>query len=228
MIESEDRLSRWSRRKMKARRGRPEADPEDILEPAETPLVEQPETELSPEEEAEVLRRLDLPEPESLKAGDDFSRFLQSGVPDQIRRKALRLLWRSNPILANVDGLVDYGEDFTDAATVIENLKTVFVVGHGARPIEVEEDEPQLATGESSTAGTDGPPLPERDSEADELDDESGTTEANRILGPAEETEPLEITAQSAGEPDPAELGVGSEPLPQASVRRGMTFRFDS
>lgn len=33
--------------------------------------------------------------------------------------------------MANVDGLVDYGEDFTDAAMVVENLQTAYQVGKG-------------------------------------------------------------------------------------------------
>lgn len=211
---------------MKARRGRPEADPEDEMEPASTPHAERPETELSPEEEAEVLRKLDLPEPETLETGDDFSRFLRKGVPDQIRRRALRLLWRSNPILANVDGLVDYGEDFTDAATVIENLKTVFVVGHGARPIEIEEDEPQSASGEGATAGPDDPQLPQRDTEAEDDAKGSDTTE-EETLGTAEAADCLEIPFQPTPDPTHVEQETDSERSLQASVRRGMTFRFD-
>ena len=42
---------------------------------------------------------------------------------------ALRRLWKVNPVLANVDGLVEYGEDFTDSATVVENLQTTYQVG---------------------------------------------------------------------------------------------------
>ena len=64
----------------------------------------------------EILTELELPAPESLKEGDDFSAFMSKAVPDRIRRRALRVLWRSNPVLANVDMLVDYGEDFTDSA----------------------------------------------------------------------------------------------------------------
>ena len=65
--------------------------------------------------EAEMLAELDLPDPDTMVQGDDFSVFMAKAVPDQIRRRALRTLWRSNPVLANVDMLVDYGEDFTDA-----------------------------------------------------------------------------------------------------------------
>ncbi len=81
--------------------------------------------------EAEVLEALELPDPDTLVQGDDFSVFMAKAVPDQIRRRALRTLWRSNPVLANVDMLVDYGEDFTDSAMVVENMQTAYQVGKG-------------------------------------------------------------------------------------------------
>ena len=81
--------------------------------------------------DAEVLSELNLPDPDTLGQGDDFSAFMAKAVPDRLRRRALRRLWISNPILANLDELVDYGEDFTDAATVVEHLQTAYQVGKG-------------------------------------------------------------------------------------------------
>ncbi|MGB3243899.1 MAG: DUF3306 domain-containing protein [Sulfitobacter sp.] len=81
--------------------------------------------------EADVLAALDLPDPDTLVQGDNFAAFMAKAVPDQIRRRALRTLWRSNPVLANVDMLVDYGEDFTDAAMAVENIQTAYQVGKG-------------------------------------------------------------------------------------------------
>ena len=72
-----------------------------------------------------------LPDPDTLQPGDDFRAFMAKAVPDRLRRRALRRLWQSNPALANLDGLVDYGEDFTDSATVIENMQTAYQVGKG-------------------------------------------------------------------------------------------------
>lgn len=79
----------------------------------------------------EILTELNLKAPEEMQPGDDFSPFMQVAVPERLRRRALRVLWRSNPVLANVDNLVDYGEDFTDAATVIADLQTTYQVGKG-------------------------------------------------------------------------------------------------
>ncbi|MFT7595868.1 MAG: hypothetical protein ACI8R4_003200, partial [Paracoccaceae bacterium] len=86
---------------------------------------------LEAKEDAEVLAELNLPDPDALKLGDDVRGFMAQAVPERLRRRALRQLWRLNPVLANIDGLVDYGEDFTDAACVIENMQTAYQVGKG-------------------------------------------------------------------------------------------------
>lgn len=84
-----------------------------------------------PEDADAYLEEHGLAPPESLDAGADFARFLREGVPEALRRRALRRLWRVNPVLANVDGLVDYGEDFTDASRVPDALATAYRVGRG-------------------------------------------------------------------------------------------------
>ena len=106
---------------------------------------------LEEKSDTEILAELDLPDPDSLQMGDDFTAFMSKAVPDRIRRRALRTLWRSNPVLANVDMLVDYGGDFTDAATVVENMQTAYQVGKGmlkhveemARQAEERENPPE-------------------------------------------------------------------------------------
>ena len=81
--------------------------------------------------DAELLAELGLPDPDSLGQGDDFAAFMGRAVPEHLRRRALRKLWVSNPVLANLDGLVDHGEDYTDAATVIPGMQTAYQVGKG-------------------------------------------------------------------------------------------------
>lgn len=116
----------WSRRKA-AVLAEAEADTVALRQEQ----VEAERATLEEKSDAEILAELDLPDPENLKMGDDVSRFMAETVPDRLRTKALRRLWRLNPVLANVDGLVDYGEDFTDAACVVENLQTAYKVGKG-------------------------------------------------------------------------------------------------
>ena len=89
------------------------------------------EAEQAEKSDEELLEELDLPDPDTLTEGDDFKQFLIEAVPARLKTRALRRLWRVNPVLANLDGLLDYGEDFTDSAMVVENLQTAYQVGKG-------------------------------------------------------------------------------------------------
>lgn len=53
-----------------------------------------------------------LPDISTLGPGSDYRPFLDRRVAPALRRLALRRLWRSDPRLANLDGLNDYDEDF--------------------------------------------------------------------------------------------------------------------
>jgi hypothetical protein len=81
--------------------------------------------------EAELLKHLNLPDPDTIKSGDDVAAFLAKVVPTHIRNRALRSLWRSNPVLACVDGLNDYDGDFTGNGLNGGALKTSHEVGKG-------------------------------------------------------------------------------------------------
>ena len=116
----------WARRKAKV-------EAETLAEQAavEQLVLAEQHAVLEEKTDAELLEELKLPDPDTMEMGDDFSVFMSKVVPDRIRRRALRTLWRSNPVLANVDMLVDYGEDFTDAAMAVENIQTAYQVGKG-------------------------------------------------------------------------------------------------
>lgn len=118
----------WSRRKsaVEAER-RAEAEAAKAARRAEREAAQEGKTD------EELLEELGLPDPDSLTEGDDFRRFLAETVPARLKTRALRRLWQVNPVLANLDGLVDYGEDYTDAACVIENLQSAYQVGKGMR-----------------------------------------------------------------------------------------------
>lgn len=97
--EGEGPISRWSRLKQESRR--------DSQEPPEAePRLPQAQ------EAAETVRLEDLPDIDSLTYGSDFTVFLREGVPEELKRLALRKLWRSDPVLANLDGLNDYDLDY--------------------------------------------------------------------------------------------------------------------
>ena len=86
---------------------------------------------LSEKSDDEIREELGLPEPEHMKEGDDFAAFLSREVPEHLRRKALRTLWRSNPVLACVDGLNDYDDDYRIASVGAEAVKTAYQIGKG-------------------------------------------------------------------------------------------------
>ncbi len=114
-----------------------------------------------------------LPDPDSLEPTADFSVFMRENVPEMLRRKALRRLWRSNPIIGTVDMLDDYCEDFTDAATVIPALRTVYKLGRGM----LEPAEEQAAVAQ-----------PAEDGAAQRAEEGTGPRAEERIE-PAEEPE---------------------------------------
>ncbi|MEM0950207.1 MAG: DUF3306 domain-containing protein [Pseudomonadota bacterium] len=116
----------WSRRRAGVRK-------EEQAEAAARASAELRDQHAALEEQPDedILAELNLPEPETLREGDDFSVFMAKAVPDRIRRRALRVLWKANPVLANLDELVEYGENYTDSATVVENLQTAYQIGRG-------------------------------------------------------------------------------------------------
>ncbi|MEQ8665837.1 MAG: DUF3306 domain-containing protein [Rhodospirillales bacterium] len=140
-------LSRWSRRKATSRRGRaapvaveetaaiPDVEtlpsgkaPDGALATAELPIETDEQAESAPEEEIDVA---DLPDVETLDKDSDFTPFLRKGVPEAISRAALRKLWLSDAVFANLDGLNDYDQNFRVIDKLISLADTNYKVGKG-------------------------------------------------------------------------------------------------
>jgi hypothetical protein len=62
------------------------------------------------DENAEAIAN--LPDIETLGKDSDCTGFMREGVPVALQNLALRKLWLSDPVLANLDGLNDYDEAF--------------------------------------------------------------------------------------------------------------------
>lgn len=99
-------------------------------------------------DDATVLEEMGLPDPAALTAGDDFAAFMAKDVPEHLKNKALRVLWRSNPVLACVDGLNEYDDDYRAAMLAAEPIKTAYQVGKGMMA-HVEEMARQKEAAES-------------------------------------------------------------------------------
>ncbi|KAE9628208.1 DUF3306 domain-containing protein [Parasedimentitalea maritima] len=163
--------------------------------------------------DAEILADLELPDPNTLGEGDDFKVFLTETIPARIRTRALRRLWLTNPVLANIDGLVDYGEDFTDASCVIENIQTAYQVGKG---MTAHVDEMARQAAEEAEAAEQQ--LAEI-SEASE--DETGVIEEIDVEQP--EQEAMTKVAYVA----PADIAHEADELHVYAAPRRMRFAFD-
>ncbi|EAU40784.1 hypothetical protein FP2506_17889 [Fulvimarina pelagi HTCC2506] len=241
-------LSRWSRRKraVAEEEAAPKVCPED--EPRDDPA------DLAAADEHVAKEAEDLAEMErnrleaeaidldALGNGDDFSAFFKKGVPHLLKRQAMRKLWTTNPVFANLDGLNDYDQDFRNPAHNV--YKSIWQAGRGflteaeqkaqrlTGRLKVEEDEAHDAVGVSeeeaavAEAGSVEPTALDTDavvsegasSDALPVGDDPRTAEAN-IAEPDEEsaTEVSQLIDEDATAPQPGEG--------EASVRRRVSLR---
>lgn len=221
----------WARRKA-AVQSEQEAEEKAL----EARRIEEERAELEEKSDAEILAELGLPDPDTIEPGTDVAGFMKAAVPDRLRRRALRRLWRINPVLANIDGLVDYGEDFTDAATVVENLQTTYQVGKGMlrhveemarQAAEAEENAVKEQSADSDTpedvalAESSGETTTENSGESSLRTDDTETA----TVDPAPETMPVPQSARphetDSQEPDT------HEPEMTALPRRRLRFAFE-
>ncbi|MDT8326333.1 MAG: DUF3306 domain-containing protein [Roseovarius sp.] len=199
----------WSRRKAQV-----EAEAEAEARASEAEALAARDAEQAEKTDAELLEELNLPDPDAMGPGDDFRAFMAKAVPDRLRRRALRRLWTSNPALANLDGLLDYGEDFTDKAKVLEHMQTAYQVGKGMTA-HVEEMARQ--------AELEANP-PEEDEPLDEELLEEGEPEASVAMAEDEPEEEATTSAAQEASAPPAEAATPE--ADEAAPRRRMSFVF--
>jgi hypothetical protein len=140
-MSDETFLARWARRKAEARKVEepaPEGEPATGVEEQAQAAAEPADTDVPPDEETRErwISELEKIDVDSLGYDHDFAIYMRAWVPQRLRQKALRKLWTTNPTLACLDGLNDYEEDFTDAATVVANLKSDWLPGRGYKFLE--------------------------------------------------------------------------------------------
>ena len=132
--EDKSRLARWAQRKAAVRERRGGAAPHIEKEradlPAGTAAHDEPKDMPHPTGQP-GNETPELPDIESLDSDSDFTGFMKEGVPRDLRRLALRKLWASDPTFNVIDEMVEYGEDYTDAATVVAGMKSAWEVGRG-------------------------------------------------------------------------------------------------
>ena len=205
-----------------------------IKDAEETAALQAEQAEKTDEE---LLLELDLPNPDDMKMGDDFSAFMSKAVPDRLRRRALRRLWLANPALANLDGLLDYGEDFTDSATVIENLQTAYQVGKGMTEHVLEMVRQAEAKAAEQRAAAEADELISREATDDlEAAQAVGCTDQKRQHDGAEpsQSEQMEPAPETHDASQTAEILLAYDDIetecldPAILPKRRMTFHFDN
>ena len=128
--------NRWSRRK-KEKHQKVQPSGADLKEES----VSSGPAESLPEAADEEGIPPDLPDIDSLDKESDYSVFLKEGVPEELTRLALRKLWRSDPVLAVLDGLNDYDGDYNTPIAIAKNLMNgLEKTAKGAQHAATKED----------------------------------------------------------------------------------------
>lgn len=163
VTDPKSRLASWSERKLASR----------APAPAPVPVEAPDDASATPGEDAPVP---ELPDIDSLDGSSDFSAFMQQGVPEDLQRLALRKLWTSDPVYANLDGLNDYDPEhvtfLVQAAEAAKEVLKKVLDGDGEPAAEAPAETPV------SEAAPEPAPAPEPEPE----------TAAARPAAPTDET----------------------------------------
>lgn len=191
----------WSRR-----RAAVQAEAEAERQAGERASIAQAQAGHEQKSDADILQELSLQDPDQMQSGDDFAAFMRAEVPERLRKRALRTLWRSNPVLACVDDLLDYGDDFKAEWSATGVIKTTYQVGKGMLAHIEEMERQKLAedTGDEPVA-----------------DNAEEVTEAGTAAVADEAAAPPDPPS------DPAPMPDMDDETPQIATPRRMRFDFD-
>ena len=206
-MSKDDFLGRWSKRKLAGQQektGDEEIAVTEVLEPVARDVAQEGvsegdsatliEGEMGGGEEELEPHPAEGINIEELEYESDFTVFMNDKVPETLRRMALRKLWRSNPILANVDGLNDYDEDFSDAAAVFINSTGKVISGVRDQFLDHEQGDEKSAGVEKETQQ----PAAREQAEISDSEDIEGAD------GDIEDTDNRDEVQITARENDPA------------------------
>ena len=216
-------LSRWSARKAEiARAGAGAVRDDDTYEQNEANAAR---ADKESDEEAalsddELLEKYELPDPNDITEEEGLDRFFDGKIPERLRQMALRRLWRINPFFGIVDDMVEYGEDYTDAATVIDGMQTAYQAGKGylKKAISPEEADEAVET-QTDDVGATEPLSDTEQTDADEVelepagnsvDQSSETVNESETTGPSMDVK--DTTETIAGGADNDFLNTASSP----------------
>lgn len=244
MVDDENSPSRLSqslsarfKRKEQVARGEQVAETREEEEAA-LATVDQPIAAESEEDAAldddQLLEKYGLTNPEEIEDEAGLEAFLENGLPDRLRQMALRRMWRLNPLFRFADEMVEYGENYTDAATVIDGMTTAYQVGKGylQKAFDALDDEEEGADGALPDVAVDKGEAKGGSSQTEAADARAQTSDGSHGSAdePAAEAEPVDAGPGAEGrqpagdiEAEPLKLQEMEEP-PRPRPQR-MTFR---
>ena len=215
-----------------SRTARVEAEQAEEARRVEAAEVEATQKQFEEKTDAEILEEFGLPDPDSLEPGQDIAGFMNKAVPERLRRRAMRQLWRLNPVLANLDGLNDYDGDFTNAATDAPGVKTAYQVGKGLlRHVQALEEQERARLAVRSGEGIDTPQnlseIAMREPSAEEFPE---SPEISENMHDSANAAPASTTmVVGDGDGDQYDDGTPLDTLTEEPVRpRRMRFRIES
>lgn len=147
MSEPESFVARWSRLKRETASPTSADPPAPPLQSAASPPAaqQQPSAPSAGAVEPPVpqVDLSSLPPVESITAASDIRAFLQSGVPAELTKAALRRAWTADPAIRDFVGIAENQWDFTDPAAI-----------PGFGPLEATDDVRQLVSQAMGRWGT--------------------------------------------------------------------------
>lgn len=222
--KTQGRLSRWSRQKLASAKADavPAVDVEEVVPQQPGPQELERQAAEAAALEAQLAANRQAAEAVDLTTLDersDFSVFLKEGVPKLLKKQAMAALWRSNPVYANVDGLVDYGEDFGSRDLIMKTFKSAWQAGRGYLKAVEELAEGEVEDKAAASVDADDPDV---ENEVLAGPDETMLLMDGEAPLPVSDDAALlnELTDNSA---QPAEMEleeVEAAPAPKVSLRR--------
>lgn len=204
----ESRLSRWSKRKIASTRPS-EIEAGEAGTPPSVTAEQQARRAAELAANREAAEAVDLDE---LDSDSDYSVFLKEGVPELLKKRAMSVLWRSNPVFANVDGLVDYDDDFGSPDLLMKTFKSAYQAGRGY--LEHQEREARAMAAADNEVVDDA----QTEDELERLDEEDLSQDPV-----AEDRDPdsnPDMIAAEIPDADPVETGEAEAPMPKVSLRK--------
>lgn len=219
--ENSGRLSRWSKRKIAVAKERELEESAASTEVVDEEAQAQRAAELA--QNSETAEAFDL---ETLNKETDFSIFMKDGVPALLKRQAMAALWRSSPVFAVVDGLVDYDDDFGSPDLNMKTFKSAYQIGKGYLD-KVDSDAEAKAKAAAKVThekqqedSTDEVQTAEQDDqlEREEVDDDLNESDDVATVEDADANPDSELKVAETALAEEEEIS--EQPIPKVSLRK--------